>query len=522
MTPSRDSRYAAAVQDLVPQVRPTVIPGQVREMVQAISPLTGSRGIDVPLCTEADVEYAVSLAHEAQPAWAASGVEHRKDVLLRFHDLVWRDQNSLLDLIQWENGKARRDAFEEIADVAMTTHYYAKTAAKTLATTRVAGAIPVLTSTMVRRSAKGVVSVIAPWNYPFTLVASDAIAALIAGNAIIMKPDRLTPVTALAIAELMWEAGVPRNVFQVVTGAGGTLGGPMISSSDFLMFTGSKRTGRTVAAQAGEALISVSAELGGKNPMIIRADAPLHRAVPGAVKACFSNTGQLCISIERIFVHEDIWDQFVPAFTDAVSKIPVTVEMDWQKSVGPLASQQQLETVTRHVDDAVAKGATVLAGGVALPDVAPTAFAPTVLTDVPPDAICYSQETFGPVVSLFKVSSDQEAIARANDTAYGLNASVWTKNTREGRVIAAQIRCGTVNVNEGYIAAWSSQAAPMGGMGISGIGRRHGPEGILKYTESQTIATQRLMNIAAPSGVSEKAWATFMKSYLTLRRRLGL
>lgn len=521
-TASMDQRYAAAVAALVDAGAVTTVPGAERETARATSPMTGSPGVGVPLCTPDDVQHALRTAREAQPAWEAAGVEHRARVATRVHDLVWRHQNALLDLVQWENGKARAHAFEEVSDVAMTAAFYGQHGPRMLRPARHRGAVPLLTQVRERRLAKGVVAVIAPWNYPFTLVASDALAALVAGNAVVLKPDRHTPGNALAVAALLWEAGVPRDVFRVVTGSGAELGAPLIGGADYLMFTGSTATGRTVAAQAGERLISASAELGGKNPMIICDDADVPRAVRAAVKACFSNTGQLCISIERLYVEDGIWDRFVPAFVEAVRGLTVSASMEWDADCGPLISEEQVATVERHVEDARAKGAQVLAGGRRLPDVGPTAYAPTVLVDVPEDAEVFAHETFGPVVSLYRVADDAEAVRRANDTEYGLNAAVWTRDLRRGERIAEQIRCGTVNVNDGYIAAWASLRAPMGGMGTSGIGRRHGTEGIVKYTEAQTIAVQRVMSVQAPPQLSEKAWAGVMRTFVKVQRRVGM
>lgn len=516
------ARYLAAVAALVPEPAVTLLPGAARATRSTRSPLSGQLGVPVPVCLPDDAAHALQTARAAQPEWEGAGLEHRRRVLLRLHYLVWRHQNHLLDLIGAETGKSRADAFEEMADVALTARHYARAAPRILRERRHAGVLPVLGSVWERRVAKGVVAVIAPWNYPFTLAASDALAALVAGNAVVLKPDSFTPLTGLAVAELMWAAGVPREIFQVVTGPGAELGPELIGGADYLMFTGSTATGRVVAAEAGAALIGVSAELGGKNPLVVFADADLGRAVRGAVKACFSNSGQLCISMERMYVHEDIWDQFVPAFVAATEQLRLGAGMDWDADLGPLVSQAHLEVFREYVADAVEKGARVLTGGRARPDVAPTAYAPTVLVDVPRSARLYAEETFGPLVSITPFRDNEEMLALVNESPYGLNASLWTGNARQGRALAERIRCGTVNVNEGYIATWAATGAPMGGMGISGLGRRHGVAGLTKYTESQTIAVQRLMNIAPPAGVGAEAWAGIMRAYLVARRRLGL
>ena len=361
---------------------------------------------------------------------------------------------------------------------------------------------------------------ISPWNYPLTLAASDAVAALMAGNAVVLKPDSATPFTALAVRSLLVRAGADPGLLQVVTGAGTALGAPLIDAVDALMFTGSAATGSAVVSRAGARLIPVSAELGGKNPLIVRADAPLARTVRGTVRACFSNAGQLCVSIERVYVHRDVWDRFVPALVRATGALRVGATMGWETDMGPLISAEHRARVAAHVDDAVARGATVLTGGRALEEVGPTAYAPTLLAGVTGDMEVHSAETFGPVAALYRVSGDEEAVRAANASPYGLNASVWTADPRAGAALAGHIRAGTVNVNEGYAAAWGSTAAPMGGMGASGLGRRHGPEGILKYTQSQTIAVQRLMPLQAPPGVGGERWAAALTAWLRLARRL--
>jgi succinate-semialdehyde dehydrogenase/glutarate-semialdehyde dehydrogenase len=262
-------------------------------------------------------------------------------------------------------------------------------------------------------------------------------------------------------------------------------------------------------------------ELGGKNAMLVLDDADLDRAVEGAVRACFSSSGQLCISIERMYVQDGIYDRFVPRFVQAVKDMKVGAAYDYSVAMGSLTSPAQVEAVRGHVADAVAHGATVLAGGRARPDLGPMFFEPTVLVDTPPAAQCYAAETFGPLVSLYRFTDVEDAIARANDTEYGLNASLWTRNINRGYEIAARLRAGTVNLNEAFAAAWGSVDAPMGGMGASGLGRRHGSEGLLKYTEAQTVARQRISNLAPPLGLSDAVFAQALTFGLAALKRLG-
>jgi succinate-semialdehyde dehydrogenase/glutarate-semialdehyde dehydrogenase len=483
-------------------------------------PATGKILGHVPHGTAEDVAAAAETARGAQPGWARLDAADRSKVLLRFAELVLSQQDEVLDLIQLENGKARRHAFEEIIDVAQTSRYYARTAPRYLRPQRRAGAFPVLTRTWEYHHPKGVVGVISPWNYPLTLGISDALPALAAGNAVIAKPDGQTPYSALWAADLLAEAGLPPGVLQVVTGPGPELGGPLTEHCDFLMFTGSTRVGRIVAAQAARRLIDYSMELGGKNAILVLADADLRRAVPGAVRAAFSSTGQLCISVERMFVEDSVWDAFVPRFAKAARSLRLGHSLDYKPDIGSLISARQLEAVTRHVSEAVGKGAKVLAGGNARPDIGPYFYEPTVLTDTSADMAVYADETFGPVVSLYRVSDAEEAVKRANDSCYGLNFSVWTRDTRKGRQIASRLEAGTVNINEAYAAAWGSVDAPMGGWKDSGVGSRHGEHGILKYTNAQTVALQRLLPIAPPGPTPPAAYARAMTAAMRALQRL--
>ncbi|MEV0062239.1 succinic semialdehyde dehydrogenase [Nocardia sp. NPDC050718] len=484
-------------------------------------PFTGAPLATLPVSTPADVEAAFARARVAQAGWAATPVAARKAILLRFHDLLLDRQHEVLDLMQAENGKTRRDAFLEVTDIAIATRYYARGAAKLLAPKRRRGAIPVLTHTTELRHPKGVVAIISPWNYPLSMGAGDAIPALLAGNAVVQKPDTQTALTALWALDLLREAGLPEGVWQMVVGRGSSIGTPLMDNADYLMFTGSTASGRKIARDAGERLIGASLELGGKNPMIVLDDADIARTAAGAVSACFSSTGQLCVSIERMYVAESIREEFVAAFVARTEALTIGAAYDYSTDVGCLTNRSQLDTVTAHVEDAVAKGATVLAGGRARPDLGPLFYEPTILTGVTPEMTLYDHETFGPVVSIYSFGDIDEAVERANATAYGLNASVWTRDGATGRAVAARVHAGTVNVNDAYAAAWGSVDAPMGGMGDSGLGRRHGADGMLKYTEAQTVAHQRLLGFDAPAGLSQSAWATTLTTVLKGLKRVG-
>ena len=500
--------------------RASVAPDAQRLTV--LAPFDGLPLVDLPLADEHDVESAMGALRRGQSAWAARALGDRCAVLLRFHDLVLARREEILDIVQWETGKARKDAMEEVLDVLITSRHYARDARRLLRPRRHRGAFPLAVGVVQLQHPKGVVGVLSPWNYPLSLAASDAIPALIAGNAVLLKPDVQTTLSALWAVDLLIEAGLPEDVMRIVPGEGPVVGPMVIDRADYVMFTGSTRVGREVAARCGQRLIGCSLELGGKNAMIVRADADPDHAAEIAVRACFSNSGQLCISMERLYVHRDVHDAFVAAFVDRVHRMRLDPGTGWGADMGPLISARQRDRVLGHISDAVSRGATVLAGGRSRPDVGPFYVEPTVLAGVTEDMIVCDEETFGPVVAVYPVSSDEEAIRLANDTAYGLNASVVTRDRARGRTIAQRLHAGTVNVNEGYAPAWGSIRAPMGGMGDSGLGRRHGDEGLLKYTESQTIATQRFLGFGAPAGWSDQRWGETVAVALGAMKRLGL
>lgn len=482
------------------------------------SPFDGRQLAAVPTATATDVQQACWSARAAQHDWAAVSVAERSRIIKRFADLVLQDCDRILDTIQDESGKSRLSAFEEVMDTARGARVFANLAPAVLRPTRRPGVIPILTKVVEYHHPVGLVAIITPWNYPFTLPATDAVAALLAGNAVVLKPDSQTPLSALLLAELLTAAGLPEGLFTVLPGAGATVGPVLIEAADYLMFTGSTATGRMLARSCADQLMGFSAELGGKNPLLVLPDADLDAAARGTARAAFANTGQLCISIERAYVHADVYAEFVPRLIEATQALRLGSGHDWSHDIGSLVSAQHLTTVTEHVTDAVDRGATVLTGGRARPDLGPFFYEPTILTGVREGMLVHREETFGPVLSVYPVASIEEAITAANDSRYGLNASIWSAH--QGGAVAARLRTGTVNINDGYAPAFGSHHAPMGGMGDSGLGRRHGAVGLLKYTESQTVADQRLLPIAPPPGITNETYASAMTIGIRLLNKL--
>lgn len=494
----------------------------------ATAPYDGLPTAEVPASTATDVAHAIRSARLAQGTWASVPYAARADVVLRFHDLLVERQDEVLDLIQWEMGKARFSAWQEILQVATIARHYARHGRTYLADVKVRGAMPGLTKVREVRVPKGVVGMISPWNYPLYLAVGDVLPALLAGNAVVSKADSQTPLTLLWTRALMAEAGLPTDLWHVVVGPGSVVGDALIGGSatgggegvDHVCFTGSTATGRHVGRRAGERLIAASLELGGKNPLIVREDADVDRAAAGCVAAAFGNTGQMCIHIERVIVHESVYDAFRDALVAATRALTIGQTFDYTVDVGSLASAAQLDTVSGHVDQAVAAGATVLVGGRTRPDLGPLVYEPTVLEGVTAEMPVCLEETFGPVVALYRVGSDHEALTRANEGTYGLSASIWSRDTDTAAAMARRIRAGSVNINDGAAAAAGSIEAGMGGMGDSGLGRRHGAEGMRKYTESQTVATQRLLPLGPPPGMAVEKFVGLGNAQLRLLRRL--
>ena len=474
------------------------------------APFTGEELFAYPIASENDVEAAFDRARIAQRAWAARPVAERAKIVARVHHMALDRQSELLDLLQLESGKARYDAFLELAAVAVYARYNARMAPKLLKRQRRKGMVPVVTKAYELRHPVGVVGLVAAWNYPAVFAAADGFAAVVAGNALVHRPDTQTALSALWVRSLAVEAGVPEDVWQVLLGPGRTIGTAVIDRADAVAFTGSTASGREVMARTGPRLINTSLELGGKNPFVVLADADLDGAVEAVRRACFVNAGQACVGPERILVARAVYEEFRDKLVARVARMRVGGDLSFASDMGCLIDARQLATVTRHVDDAVAQGATVLTGGRPLPELGPNFYAPTVLEGVTTTMAVCDEETFGPVVALYPFDSLDEAVDLANDSDSGLHAVLWSRDTRLAESLAARIQAGTVEINDGIVATWGSADVLQGGMKASGLGRRNGQYGILRFTEPQSVVVQRIHGLHAPGSMGNEAFATVL------------
>lgn len=498
------------------------VPGTTGNTWKLTEVYTGDLLVELPQSSPADIAQAFDAAREAQHIWGSWSLRKRLKVLKKFHALVIENQFLITDLIQAESGKNRRMAFEESCDVPMGASHYIKRAPSVLKDRKHAGPIPVLShSTEVRRP-KGVVAIIAPWNFPFATGISDTIPALIAGNGVVVKPDNKTALSPLLGVRLLEQAGMPEGLVQVVCGEGPDVGGPMLENADYVMFTGSTATGRIIGELAGKHLIGCCLELGGKNPMLVLEDANLDEAVHAALFGGFGNSGQICMHIERLYVHDSIYDEFRDKFVAATQAMKIGATYDFGPDIGSLVSVDHRDRVAAHVEDARAKGATVLTGGQARPDLGPAFYEPTILEGVTKDMLAGTTETFGPVVGLYRFSSEAEGIALANDTEYGLNASVWSKDVTRALSVARRIDSGNVNVNDILATAYASKGTPSGGLKQSGVGARHGDQGLLKYTDAQNIALLKKQVMEPKAGQTYEAYAKQTQTGLKLMRKTRL
>jgi acyl-CoA reductase-like NAD-dependent aldehyde dehydrogenase len=456
--------------------------------IEVEDPATGAVIARVPVVAPDEVADLVARARRAQAGWEALGFDGRGAVLRRCQKWISDNTERVIDTIVSETGKTYEDALTaEVSYGVGAFAFWAKHAEEYLAEEKVKTSSPFAKGRklIVRYAPVGVVGVIGPWNYPLTNSFGDCIPALAAGNSVLLKPSSITPLTSLLMAEMLRECGLPEDVFQVVPGSRETVS-VLIDEVDFVMFTGSTETGKKVLERAARTLTPVALELGGKDPMIVCADADLERAANAAVHYSMQNAGQTCISTERVYVEGPIYEDFVRRVTDKVNALRQGRPAGpGSTDVGAVTSPPQSDVVERHVADAVDKGARVLTGGNRRDDNGHY-FEPTVLADVDHTMDCMREETFGPTVPIMKVGDADEAVRLANDSPYGLQASVWTKDAKKGERLARRIEAGAVTVNDAQVN-YVAMELPMGGWKESGLGSRHGADGIRKYTKRQTL-----------------------------------
>ena len=459
----------------------------------ARDPGTGAELGRVPILSPAEVVNAVARARAAQPAWAQRSFEERGELLLKARELMLAQTEELGLVVSRETGKPVSEAISmEIVPTLDAMYFFARQAAKLLRPQK----IDIGQYGLMGRSSRivykpvGVVGIISPWNFPLATPAEEIVMALMAGNSVVLKPSELTTLTALKLGEIFRYAGLLPGLLEIVTGDG-PVGAALIDARvDKIMFTGSVATGKRVATAAAKHLTPVVLELGGKDPMIVLEDADIPNAARGAVWGAFANSGQACASVERCYVHESVAPQFLARVLAETATLKQDVGVAPDSDVGAMTNERQLQIVEEHVTDALARGAKVVSGGKRVTKTAGFFYPPTVLTNVDHGMKVMRDETFGPLLPVMTFKTEAEAVALANDSVFGLTASVWTKDIGRGRRIAEQIAAGTVMVNEVLYTHGIAQA-PWGGVKESGYGRTHGRAGLLELVNPHHIHVNR-------------------------------
>jgi succinate-semialdehyde dehydrogenase/glutarate-semialdehyde dehydrogenase len=460
----------------------------------SVNPATGEVLREFDCAGEGDVQAAVARARAAQAAWAEMGLRRRIDALREFQGKLYARKSEIAAAITREVGKPLVEALvTEVLVVLDAARFLIDHAWGLLRDEPVphGNLVTKLKSGWLVREPHGVIGIISPWNYPFSIPATETLAALVAGNGVVLKPSELTPLVALELASLLHAAGVPKDVFQVVVGEGPAGAALLRSPIDKLVFTGSVATGKRIAAAAAERLLPVVLELGGKDPMLVLDDADVDVASSAAVWGAFVNAGQACLSVERCYAHRSLYESFAQACAEKTKQLRVGNGMDSHTDVGPMIQERQVRIVESHVEDAKARGARVLAGGKRLPELGPNFYAPTVLADVTQQMRIMREETFGPVLPVMACADDDEAVCLANDSEYGLAASVWTRDRKRGERLARRIHAGTVMVND-VISCFGISEAPHGGVKASGVGRTHGRFGLDEMVRVKYLDMDRM------------------------------
>jgi len=448
----------------------------------------------VPVFSASEISTAVERAHAAQKRWISVPIPERLKVMHRFQQLLCEQKDAVAAVITREAGKPLAEATStEILVVLDAAQYLLNHAAEFLRPEPIPHSNPVMKLKKGRliREPYGVIGIISPWNYPFSLPSVQSLTALVLGNAVVLKPSEFTPFSSLELQRLLHEAGLDPDLLQVVTGEGPAGAALLQSNINKLVFTGSVATGKKVAQAAAAKLLPVVLELGGKDPMVILEDADVNVSASAAVWGAFMNSGQTCLSVERCYVHESIYEKFLDACVARTAKLHQGPGNSTGIDIGPMIHQRQLATVQRHLDDAVMHGARLLAGGKPAVQLGPNFFEPTILADVTHDMEIMREETFGPVLPVRSFKTEDEAVFLANDSEFGLAASVWTRDKQRGEAMARRIDAGTVMVND-VVACFGISEAPHGGVKASGIGRTHGRFGLEEMVWPKYVDSDRM------------------------------
>jgi succinate-semialdehyde dehydrogenase/glutarate-semialdehyde dehydrogenase len=486
-----------------------------RKKIVSYNPATGEPLGEVPVMNADEVRAAVERARAAQRDWAEVDVEERGRRMLAFRDAVVARADEIGDLICRENGKTRIEALSsEIFLIVDLTTYFSKRAHKILAPRPIPMHLLKHRKSYIHYSPRGVVGIIAPWNFPFSIPVGETVMSLLAGNAVVLKPSEVTPLVALKAKEIYDSTGLPKDLFQVVTGDGATGVALIGGGVQHLIFTGSVATGRKVAAACGERLIPCTLELGGKAPAVVCEDADLTRTARALTWGAFFNSGQACASVERVYLPEKIHDALVAKIREEAAALRQGSPLSHDTDVGAICFPKQLETAARHVRDAVARGAQVLTGGERKSGEGQF-FAPTVLVGCTQEMDVMREETFGPLLPIMKVKDEEEAVRLANDSHLGLMAYVFGRDRERTRRIAERIESGTVMVND-VLGTYAYPETPWGGVKQSGIGRTHSDDGLRDLCESRHINYDLLR-----PGKRELWWYPYSeKSFRTAKRLL--
>ena len=464
------------------------------------NPATGEVLSELACASPDEVRNAVLRAKAVQPAWQATPVGDRIALLRRFQQLLTERRDQVASLICREAGKPAVEALmTEVLVVLDAAGFCIRTAHRFLRDQPLPHGNPIMKTkrgTLVREP-YGVIGIIAPWNYPFSIPAVETLGALVTGNAVVLKPSELTPLVALELQKLLLAAGLPPDLMQVTVGEGPAGAALLESPIDKLIFTGSVATGKRVGEAAARRLLPVVLELGGKDPMLVLDDADLDIASSGALWGSLMNAGQTCLSVERCYVHRSIYEDFLETCCQKIAKLRVGNGIDSEVEMGPLISERQLRVVEEQVRDAVLHGARLLAGGKRLPELGPNFYAPTLLADVTSEMRVMQEETFGPVLSVAPFEDDDDAVRLANDSEFGLAACVWTRNRSRGESVARRIKAGTVMVND-VISSFGIAEAPHGGFKQSGIGRTHGEMGLTEMVQVKYVDVDLIPRIPKP------------------------